>query len=357
MEKMRISPHDPSGVQMISLATAIPAHKFDKENEVQRWETLFPDNSKLISDLMAGITKNSGVETQYSANPLSWYAEKHGYVDRNQSFVDASVELLADAGRRCLSKANAAAGDVDTILLVCNWGLSPGIDVRLIKRLGLRSDIKRIPVFGLGCAGGVQGIARAADLAKSDPGSLVLLLVVELSSSLLRHNDASKINLLSTALCGDGAAAALITCQSGGVQVRGAQEHTWHDEINLMGMKIKDDGPMLIMPQTMPDFLKAELLPLATSFLAKHGMTIGDMRHLAFHPGGKEVLKLYKDVFELDDAELDDEWRVLRDYGNMSGVTIFFVLERRLALCERGPMLLTALGPGLTLALALLEVH
>lgn len=354
---MKAAPDEQPAARIVSLATAVPPHRFAQESAVKRWDTLLPNSSSLISGLTAGIRNSCGVNAQYSSNPIDWFSKPHGYADYNDRFIDSSVDLLADAGERCLGLAGVTAEAVDIVIFVSSWGLSACVDIRIIERLGLRNNVKRMPLLGLGCAGGVQALSRAADLARANAGSLVLMLVVELPTGFVRHNDASKNNLLSAALCGDGAAAMLISSDPGGTQIRGAREYIWPEAMNLMGLKVKDDGPRLVMPQSLPAFLTSDLFSIVQGFLAELGMTLSDMRRLAFHPGGKEILKLYMEVFNLDDAAIAEEWRTLSAYGNMSGATIFFVLESYLEKCRTGPVLLTALGPGLTLALTLLDVN
>ena len=254
------------------------------------------------------------------------------------------------------SRAGIAPDAVDAVVAVSTTGIAtPGLDARLIDRLGLRRDIRRLPVFGLGCAGGVIGLARAADLARAAPGTRVLLLVVELCALSFRKNDVSKSNVVATALFGDGAAAAVISCDGDGPALGGAGEYTWPDSLGIMGWDVAEDGLKAVFSRDIPGLVRRHMRDVVSEFLSHHRLTLGDIDHFVCHPGGAKVLSALEEAFRLGEGALVEGRGVLRDYGNMSAVTVLFVLERALAARRRGRLLLTSLGPGFTAAFQLMQ--
>ena len=220
----------------------------------------------------------------------------------------------------------------------------------------LRRTTRRLPIFGLGCAGGVIGLARAATMASANPGSLVLFLVVELCALCFRRDDFSKSNIVATALFGDGAAAALLACGGAGPSVVGGGEYTWPDSLDVMGWDVTGEGLKAIFSRDIPELVTAKLNEVATSFLEEHALTLADIDRFVCHPGGAKVLDALEVAFEVDAARLVESREVLRDFGNMSAATVMFVLERTLASKEPWRRaLVSALGPGFTAGFTLLE--
>jgi alkylresorcinol/alkylpyrone synthase len=226
----------------------------------------------------------------------------------------------------------------------------------LVNRLGLRADVRRLPIFGLGCAGGVLGLARAADLARLDPDANVLFLVVELCSLCFRGNDKTKSNFVSTALFGDGAAAALISARGDGPLLGAAGEHTWPDTLDVMGWDIEDDGLQVRLSRDVPTFVRERMRDVTAEFLDRQGLGLADIQHFISHPGGAKVLVALEEAFGLAEGTLADGRSVLRDYGNMSAATVLFVLDRTLKAGATGRMLMTAMGPGFSAAFQVVEV-
>ena len=194
----------------------------------RRAAALFADAMPDIDRLLP-LYDNAGIERRCSAQPLAWHAEGHGFAVRNASFIETAEELLADAARTAIARAGIEPDGVDAVVCVCSTGIAtPSLDARVAERLGLRHDVVRTPIFGLGCGGGVMGLARAAALARANPGSRVLLLVVELCTLALRLSDRSKANLVACALFGDGAAAAILSTDLPGPRLGVTGEHRWN---------------------------------------------------------------------------------------------------------------------------------
>jgi alkylresorcinol/alkylpyrone synthase len=235
---------------------------------------------------------------------------------------------------------------------------TPSLDALLIERMHLPPTVQRLPIFGLGCAGGVIGLARAATIAAAMPDKAVLFLVVELCSLTFRRGDRSKSNIVASALFGDGAAAALLQCGGAGPAVIATGEHTWPQTLDIMGWEVAEDGLKPVFSRDIPRLVAGKLGRVARDFLGRHGLTIGDIDRFVCHPGGPKVIDSLEHAFGLAPGVLSDARKALRDYGNMSAASVLFVLERAL---ERGSApqwdraLLTALGPGFTAGFAVLD--
>jgi alkylresorcinol/alkylpyrone synthase len=252
-------------------------------------------------------------------------------------------------------------GDIDSIVVVSTTGIAtPSLDALLIERMGLRPTVRRLPIFGLGCAGGVLGLARAASQAAAAPGETVLFLVVELCALSFRRDDRSASNIVATALFGDGAAGALLSTDGAGPAIVAAGEHTWPGSLDVMGWDIADDGLSAIFSREIPQLVAAQLHDVASEFLSRHRLALGDIDRFVCHPGGAKVVAALEGAFGLAPGSLIDAWGVLRDYGNMSATTVMFVLDRMLAKAratgERWDRaLMNALGPGFTAGFLVLD--
>jgi alkylresorcinol/alkylpyrone synthase len=302
------------------------------------------------------IYENAGIDRRYSAVPLSWYLQPHGWRERHDLFVESAVDLLRTAATDCLNQANVEAGQIDGIVVVSTTGMTaPSLDARLMESMDFRRDVQRLPVFGLGCAGGVLGLSRTAALARADPGSRWLFLVVELCGLTFRSGDQSNSNIVATALFGDGAAAALISCAMEGPAITASGEHTWPGSLDVMGWQVEDDGFGVLFSRDIPTLVRQRFRDAADEFLAANGHTLDDIDALVMHPGGAKVLDALQEALGASAGALDSARSVLREHGNMSAATILFVLHRVLAGKQPGRMLLGALGPGFTAGCAILE--
>ena len=340
--------------RLLSLATAVPPFALGQPEVAERARRLFGD-AEDVERLMP-VFANAGIERRYSCVPIDWYEKPHGWSERNALYLEHATRLLERAAREALAKARLAPRDIDAVIAVSSTGIAtPSLEARLIDRLGLAPEVKRLPLFGLGCAGGVLGLARAADLVRAAPGSRVLLLVVELCALSFRKNDTSKSNLVATALFGDGAAAAVLATGSDGPALGAAGEYTWPDSLDVMGWEMAEDGLKAVFSRDIPALVRRHLRDISSAFLARHALTLADIDDFVCHPGGAKVLSALEEAFRLPQGRLAEGRAVLRDYGNMSAVTVLFVLERTLRAGAAGRLLITALGPGFTAGFQLLE--
>jgi len=338
--------------RLLAVATAVPPYALDQDDVIERVKLLFgraPDLDRLLP-----VFVNTGIERRYSCVPLEWYDRAHGWPERNRIYLASALDLLEAATNRALSLTGRHKGDIDSIVVVSTTGIAtPSLDALLIERMGLRRTVQRLPIFGLGCAGGVLGLARAASQAAVAPGKTMLFLVVELCALSFRRDDWSKSNIVATALFGDGAAAALLSTDGEGPALVAAGEHTWPGSLDVMGWAVADDGLRAIFSRDIPKLVTTQLRDAASEFLSRHGLAIGDIDRFVCHPGGTKVIAALEHAFGLGQGALVEARAVLRDYGNMSAATVMFVLERMLAkACATGARweraLMNALGPGFT---------
>ncbi len=335
--------------RLAALATAVPPYVIVQDELIGRAARLFPDCGRATVERLLPVYANAGIETRYSCVPPDWYERPHGWAEKNRLYVENALALTARASGDALDRAGLCPADIDAIVTVSTTGIAtPSLDALLIERLGLRPDVERLPVFGLGCAGGVLGLARAAGIAAAAPGRRVLLCVVELCGLTFRRADATKSNIIATALFGDGAAAAIVTGAGDGPALGRAGQHTWPGSLDIMGWNVEDDGLGVIFSRDIPALTRSAFREAACDFLAQDGRRFCDIDRFVCHPGGAKVLDALEDAFGLAPGGLADSRDVLRQFGNMSAATVLFVLERAMASRATGRWFLSSLGPGFT---------
>ena len=331
--------------RLLALKSAVPPFPIDQSAAADRAGQLF-QKVRDIERFMP-VFANTGIEKRYSCVPIDWYNETHGWVDRTELFVSNAVNLLEEVARKLLAETNLRVEDIDTVVVASTTGIAtPSLDALVIERLKMRRDVQRLPIFGLGCAGGVVGISRAAAMAEARPGSKVMFLVVELCALTFRKNDISKSNIVATALFGDGAAGAILSTEGAGPRFEAMGEHTWPNSLDIMGWNVEEDGLKARFAQSIPTLVSVDFRRLLNEFLAKNDLKRSDLDAFACHPGGAKVLDALEEAFDIEHGALTESRSVLRDYGNMSAVTALFVLERMDWRAKNKRTLVTALGPG-----------
>ncbi|MBC8241374.1 MAG: type III polyketide synthase [Alphaproteobacteria bacterium] len=341
------------------LATAVPRYVMRQADALPAAARLFSKQATVMSpQRLARIFGNTAIESRYTCQPLEWYLQPHDFSERNRLYLQHASALLQQAATGAMDDAGLTPADIDIIVTISSTGIAtPSLDALLVDRMPFRRDVQRLPVFGLGCAGGVQGLARAAALARGQPGARVLLLVVELCSLTLRHGDRSKSNIIATALFGDGAASAVISTTGTGPAITAWGEHTWPDTLDVMGWDAGNDGLRVIFSRDIPTIVERDFRQALDEFLTRQGLSREQIDHFIAHPGGAKVLDALEGVFGLPAGGLIEAREVMRRHGNMSAVTVLFVLEelRQAGLAPDRRLLLTSMGPGFTAAFALME--
>jgi alkylresorcinol/alkylpyrone synthase len=343
-------------VTLLSLATAVPPHRISQAEAKEIGRELF-SGRKALYDRLSGVFDNAGIEGRNIVAPIQWYAGDHRWESRNNLYLDASELLFEEAALSALSKAGLAPSDIDGIVFVSTTGIAtPSLEARVGPRMGFRQDVRRVPIFGLGCAGGVSGLATAARLASAEPGTRWLFVTVETCSISIRLDTDDPAALVATALFGDGAAAAIVSTEGQGLATIGAAgERQWPDTLGIMGWRVEDPGLAVVFDRAIPPFVTAELAGAVDSILADIGLARGDIDRLCSHPGGAKVITAIEQALSLETGTLDLEREVLHDHGNMSAPTVLFVAERLIARGLPERTLMTAFGPGFTCAALTLE--
>jgi alkylresorcinol/alkylpyrone synthase len=340
---------------LMSLATSVPPHVFHQKQILAAAHTIFGQCPEF--ETFSSIFANTGVIHRYGVKPIEWYFERRGWPERTRVFLEGAEALFVDVAAKAIERAGIKADDIDTVVTVCSTGIAtPTLEARVAERLGLRSDISRVPVFGLGCAGGVSGLSIGSKLAQARPGSNVLLVAIELCTLAVRHDELTKANLVAASLFGDGAAALVLRAGDGGAtRVEATGEHLWPDTLDVMGWSVDPEGFGVIFQRTIPDFVTAHLNSAVTGILTRMNLSRSDIGRFICHPGGAKVVRALETAFALNQGVLDHERDVLADYGNMSGPTVLFVLERARAAGLPPRSLLTSLGPGFTASCVALQ--
>jgi alkylresorcinol/alkylpyrone synthase len=339
------------GCSLLSLATAVPPHVISQTDAKAAAREAF-GGKKALFDRLAGVFDNAGIARRHIVAPLAWYMGDHGWHDRNAVYLDAAEQLFVEVAASAIEQAGLAPDAIDGVVTVSTTGIAtPSLDARAIPRLGLRDDIRRVPIFGLGCAGGVSGLATASRLAAAEPGSNWLMVTVETCSISIRLDSNDPAAIVATALFGDGAAAAVVTAGEHSLARIGASaEKLWPDTLQIMGWDVQDPGLAVVFDRAIPPFIERELATAVDGMLAKLDIDRSSIDRFCCHPGGVKVIDAIESALDLPQGELNIEREVLHDFGNMSAPTVLFVLQR---LLERGlpkRVMMTAFGPGFTCA-------
>ncbi len=330
------------------MASALPPHRVGQEDAKEFARRLFAGAHRDIGRLLP-IFDNARIENRYFCVPQEWFEEDHTFPEKNALYVEHALNLSEKAARRALDRATVSLEEVGAVFFVSTTGLAtPSLDSKLIFRLGLSEHTRRVPIWGLGCVGGAAGLARAADYARAYPGQSVLLVGVELCGLTFQRGDLSKSNLVATSLFADGAAAVLLGAGDG-PGLLGGHSTTWPGTEDIMGWELVEAGLQVRFARSVPDVVEGRLRENMEAACASLGIEFSDLKHFVLHPGGAKVLVAYERVLGLEPGALDLSREVLRECGNMSSVSVLFVLERflekhRTASGEYGSI--SALGPG-----------
>ena len=337
----------PTQAQLISTAIAVPDNILLQNDVAAAAGEIFGPRFREF-DRMAKVFDSAGIHKRHAARPIDWFRQPRSWPERTAVYLEVASDLFVSAERKALDEAGLSASDIDTVVTVSSTGIAtPSIEARVSDRLGFRPDIERVPVFGLGCAGGVSGFSIGARMAQARPGTNVLVVAIELCTLAFRLDEMTKANVVATALFGDGAAACILRAGVGGLAtVEAAGQHTWPDTLDIMGWSVDPEGFGVIFDRSIPPFAEAEMGPAVDGILGRNGLSRSQVDRFICHPGGAKVVEALEHALDLGQGALDVERDVLRDYGNMSAPTVLFVLDRirRSGLPPRA--VLTAMGPG-----------
>lgn len=344
-------------VRLRAIATAVPGQAVTQAEIAMLSERVFDGRLSDIQRLLP-VFAHAGIETRNFCMPIDWYLSPHSWAERNRLFVEQAVDLLAKVAERTIEAAGCDIDDIDALVAISTTGVAtPSLDALVMERLGMRRDLRRMPLFGLGCVGGVIGLSRAADLMRVSPHGKTLMLTVELCSLTFRSNDQTNGNIVAAALFGDGAAGLLLDHDGDGPELLGGGSHTWPQSLDVMGWRVEDDGFGVLFSRDIPALIRREFRQPLLDFLRSQEMTLADLAGFVVHPGGAKVLDAFEESIGLVPRTLHTARDVLRQYGNMSAVTVLFVLQAMLAEGIRGKHLMSALGPGFTAGFQLVDIQ
>ncbi|OMP66049.1 type III polyketide synthase [Domibacillus epiphyticus] len=355
--------------KIVSVSTVRLPNKLKQEKTMEFARNLFKDDFQDIERLLS-VFQNGEIKTRHFSMPLEWYEREHSLQERNDLYIKLATEYGIKAVENCLRNARflqqpVAFKEIDAIFFISSSGMAtPGIEARIMNRLPFSADTKRIPIWGLGCAGGAAGVSRAYEYCLAFPESKVLVISIELCSLTFQRNDRSKSNLIGTSLFADGAACALITGDHANVQtnrltpsILKGESKLLPDSENVMGWDMKDSGLHVIFSRDIPSIIRNWLGGFVEGFLQKEHLSMKDIAHFVAHPGGKKVLDAYEDTLFLSNEKTEHARNVLSEFGNMSSPTVLYVLERFMVneVHSEDYGLMAALGPGFCGELVLLK--
>lgn len=352
-------------MRIAAVAPAFPRWRHSQPEICAKLEEIWAGHRGTVARL-PGLLENTRVRHRHLSRPLEEYARPATFGETNDRWVETALELGERAVGDALASVGLGPGDVDALFAVSVTGVcSPSLDARLANRMGLRSDLKRVPIFGLGCVAGVAGIARAADYVKAYPDGVAVLLAVELCSLTFQPGDRSVANLISAGLFGDGAAAVVVLGEErarrlgvGGLRVVDTRSVLYRDTEELMGWTVSERGFEIVLSPEVPRLAEERLGADVDAVLAAHGLVRDDVGRWVCHPGGPKVLEAVARGLGLGEDDLRHAWASLAEHGNLSSASVLQVLAATLAeppddAGERA--LLLAMGPGFCSEVVLAE--
>lgn len=338
--------------QLTDVVTASPPYSVDQSTAEEFARTAFAGRLPQLDRLMP-IFANTGIRSRRLCQPIDWYRSPQGLDEKNEAYIDSATSLCASAARTLLERNALSPLDIDRVYYINTTGLAtPSIDARLINILGLNREVRRIPIWGLGCAGGVAGLSLAAADLRGRPRERALVFAAEMCTLTFMADDHSRSNLVATALFADGAAVALVSGDDtgeAGYPIGTSRSMLFPDSLNVMGWSVVSHGLQVVFDQRIPAIIREHAASELDALLRSAGLTRDDITEFLYHPGGPKVLQAYADAYHADGERFHWSRDVFRDFGNMSSVTVLFVLERYLAAHppgRGGHAVVSALGPG-----------
>jgi alkylresorcinol/alkylpyrone synthase len=339
---------------VLHVATAVPAHVIDQEDAKRALRPLLPVAPDRQEAALV-LFDHALVKRRFSVLPLDLLLERRGVGQTMRLYREHAVALAFRAADECLRGARRPAKSIDLIITTsCTGVLIPSLESYLVERLGLRPDVRRVPIAGLGCSAGAAALGRAHDFLRGHPDAHVLVVAVELPTLSFQPRDGSIGQIVSTAIFGDGAAAVVLG-QGPGLQLVDVESHLVADSQDVLGFDLRDDGFHVVLGKELPLVLRSNLAPVVARLLGRSGVRTEDLRFSAVHPGGRRILTAVEEALGLPRAVTQPAWDVLRDFGNQSSAAVLFVLARCLLGSRTGPGLLAGFGPGLAVDLGLLR--
>jgi alkylresorcinol/alkylpyrone synthase len=357
-------------ITIAATSTAVPPHVLSRELVKEYFGRTFSLSGRRLKAMLE-VLDNSRIDRRYSLFPVDYLVETRSLTQRNSEYQEHAIALARRVAEEALARANRKAADVDMIVTVsCTGFMIPSVDAYLIPEMGFRADVRRLPITELGCAAGAVGLTRAWEYLRAYPGKTALLIAVELPTLTFQRKDLSQANLISCALFGDGAAAAVITGAPGGPvpnpspnlracpAILDSSSYLFPDSIDAMGFDLKDTGFHIVLSKEVPQIIREKIGSLVDCLLSRHRLTREQVRAFILHPGGQKLLSYMQQELDLCPCQIQPSWDVLRDFGNLSSASVLFVLHEWMTRGEAKAgdrALLAAFGPGFSAEMLLLQ--
>lgn len=353
-----------------AVGTGIPNHEINQQDVKQLVaDNIFAGERKMKK--LLPVFDHALVDTRQIVVDWAWFNSVHAWEETNELYQHHAKALSLEAMDACLAELSdyqLTYEDIDLLVFVSSTGMAtPSLDVHLLNARNFREDLVRMPLWGLGCAGGAMGLARGAEWVRLHPNQTALVVCCELCSLTFQKRDVSTSNIVGTALFGDGAAAALLVGEQAaerfGVKKRlpylvSSSSFTKKDSMDVMGWKFRESGFEVVFSKRIPQLVKQVWQPHAEAFLQQQKITVDMIDTFVAHPGGRKVLEEMESAFALERKKLEYAYTVLQQHGNMSSATVLYVLERYIKAGEQDPgtlAILNALGPGFSSEILLME--
>src|SRR5437762_11248293 len=309
-------------------ATALPPYTITRDDVKYYMGRVFDIPERRLEAMMT-IVDNAQVHKRHSIFPIEYTVEPRNLQETNNQYMEHAVKLGRQAAECCLQRAGLKPEDIDMIVTVsCTGFMIPSLDAHLINLMGFRSNVRRMPITELGCAGGAAALARAAEFVRAFPDKTVLIVSVELASSTFQRGDLSQANLISCLLLGDGAAAALVTGRAAaGPRILDWQSYTFPNSLDAMGFDLRETGFHIVLSKDVPQLIRDRIRAIVDAFLSAQDLTLDNITAHILHPGGQKLLAYLEEQLDLCRCDTQLSWDVLGQYGNLSSATILFILH------------------------------
>jgi predicted naringenin-chalcone synthase len=338
-------------VRITSVAKQLPKYSRSTKDILPYLETWISGQSKRFQRKVLKIFENAGVDMRYSIMDADEVFLKTSFEEKNDIYSREVINLAENAFLKSISKVNLNPADIDFIITVsCTGIMIPSLDAYLINRLKLNKDIVRLPVTEMGCVAGVSGMIYAYNFLKANPNKRAAVIAVESPTATFQHDDFSMVNIVSAAIFGDGAASVILSSlpDDKGPEIIDEAMYHFYDAEHMMGFRLRNSGLQMVLDKSVPETITQHFPEIIHPFLERNNITIENVDHLIFHPGGKKIVQTVEDLFGFLGKDVEDTKEVLRKYGNMSSATVLYVLERFM---DRNPPkgeigLILSFGPG-----------
>ena len=347
-------------VKITSIATQLPSFSRTTQEIIPFLKVWLSGQENRFQRKVIKLFENAGVDKRYSIMDAKDVFLKTSFETKNQIYKRETIKLAQGALVKALNKANLKPRDIDYIITVsCTGIMIPSVDAYLINNLDMKQDIVRLPVTEMGCVAGVSGMIYAHNFLKANPNKRAAVIAVESPTSTFQLDDFSMVNIVSAAIFGDGCACTIMSSyeNEAGPEILDEAMYHFYNAEHMMGFDLTNGGLQMILDKDVPEKIASHFPEIVHPFLAQNHLSINEVDHLIFHPGGKKIVQTVEQLFGSLGKNIDHTKAVLKEYGNMSSATVMYVLERFMKEgVKKGDVgLMLSFGPGFTAQRLLLK--